>query len=343
MDDDNVIIEKHWTSILILQKLLIEIEALLDRKENILEQLRLSHFENIQHVGELYQPKGRLFIRTTEKEFSQNNENRIHEHEEDHNQLKNSREKLLLKIGSSIKELNDMMDSDPLYCLKRAVARTINFESRFGIEEAYRGQWLFHNTPTHALLQRGPTCGMVALVTVARSRGLEVTVDQVLDTGRRLGVTSRGEMFSADWMASLARDLMPGATVRLEAASLLEDTPGLLRLLLGAGLVLIPYDCAANSAVCLAGGEKAHWGVVTGLLVPGPGPPPPRLDKGTLRGLSSYHLITEALLEEEETLARVKEDRVKLVVRQSKTLELELYNRSTKNLVGPTSALQRQM
>ena len=99
MDGDNVIIEKHWTSILILQKLLIEIEALLDRKENILEQLRLSHFENIQHVGELYQPKGRLFIRTTEKEFSQNNENRIHEHEEDHNQLKNSREKLLLKIG----------------------------------------------------------------------------------------------------------------------------------------------------------------------------------------------------------------------------------------------------
>ena len=42
MDDDNVIIGKHWTSILILQKLLIEIEALLDRKRNILEQLRLS-------------------------------------------------------------------------------------------------------------------------------------------------------------------------------------------------------------------------------------------------------------------------------------------------------------
>ena len=222
-----------------------------------------------------------------------------------------------------------MMDADPLYCLKRAIARTINLESRFGIDEAYRGQWLVHNNPTPALLQRGPTCGMVALVMVARSRGLELTLDQVLDTGRRLGVTSRGEMFSADWMALLAREVMPKeATVRLDDASLLEDTPGLLRLLLGAGMVLVPYDCAANSAVCLAGGDKAHWGVVTGLLVPGPGPPPPWLTRGTLGGLSSHHLVTQAVLEDEETLARVKEDRVKLVVRQSKTLELEIYNRS---------------
>ena len=323
-----MIIGKHWTSILILQKLLNEIEALLGRKEIIIERLRHSHFGNIQNVGELYQPIGRLLVRTTEKELHQNIENRIHEQEVDHDQLINSREKLLLKIRSNINELNDMMDADPLYCLKRAIARTINLESRFGIDEAYRGQWLVHNTPTPALLQRGPTCGMVALVMVARSRGLELTLDQVLDTGRRLGVTSRGEMFSADWMASLAREVMPGAEVRLEAASLLEDTPRLLRLLLGAGLVLVPYDCAANSAVCLAGGDKAHWGVVTGLLVPGHGPPPPRLTRGTLGGLSSHHLVTQAVLEDEETLARVKEDRVKLVVRQSKTLELEIYNRS---------------
>jgi len=136
-------------------------------------------------------------------------------------------------------------------------------------------------------------------------------------------------MFSADWMALLAREVMPKeATVRLEDASLLEDTPGLLRLLLGAGMVLVPYDCAANSAVCLAGGEKAHWGVVTGLLLPSPAAPHTRYTQGTLGGLSSYHLVTETLLEEEETLARVKEGKVKLVVRQSKSLELELYDRS---------------
>ena len=329
MDDDNVIIGKHWTSILILQKLLIEIEALLDRKKNILEQLKPSHIENIQNEGELFVQIGRLFIRTTQKEISQNNEKRRHEHELDHNQLKNNRERLLLKIGNSINDLNDMMESDPLYCLKRAVARTVSLERRLGLDEGSRGQWLVHNSPTPALLQHGPTCGMVALVMVARSRGLEVTVDQVLDIGRRLGVTSRGEMFSADWMALLAREVMPKeATVRLEDASLLEDTPGLLRLLLGAGMVLVPYDCAANSAVCLAGGEKAHWGVVTGLLLPGPAPHT-RYTQGTLGGLSSYHLVTETLLEEEETLARVKEGKVKLVVRQSKSLELELYDRFT--------------
>ena len=328
-----MIIGKHWTSILILQKLLIEIEALLDRKRNILEQLRPSHIENIQNEGELFLQIGRLFIKTTNKKFSQNNEKRRHEHEVDHNQLKNNRERLLLKIGNSINDLNDMMESDPLYCLKRAVARTVNLERCFGIDEAFRGQWLVHNSPTPALLQRGPTCGMVAIVMVARSRGLEVTVDQVLDIGRRLGVTSRGEMFSADWMASLAREVMPKeATVRLEDASLLEDTPGLLRLLLGAGLVLVPYDCAPNSAVCLAGGEKAHWGVVTGLLLPGPAPPHTRYTRGTLGGLTSYHLVTETLLAEEETLARVKEGKVKLVVRQSKSLELELYDRFTNKL-----------
>jgi len=190
MDDDNVIIGKHWTSILILQKLLIEIEALLDRKKNILEQLKPSHIENIQNEGELFVQIGRLFIRTTQKEISQNNEKRRHEHELDHNQLKNNRERLLLKIGNSINDLNDMMESDPLYCLKRAVARTVSLERGLGLDEGSRDQWLVHNSPTPAVLQHGPTCGMVALVMVARSRGLKVTVDQVLDIGRRLGVTT---------------------------------------------------------------------------------------------------------------------------------------------------------
>ena len=324
-----MIIGRQWTSILILQKLLLEIEALLERKEKLLEQIGFSHLNNnIKNAGELFYPVGRLFIRSNEEEFSQNNAKRIQEHELDHSQLKINKEKLLLKLSDSINDLNDMMESDPHYCLKRALARKMNLESRFGLDETHRGRWLVHNTPTAAQLQSGPTCGLVALVTVARARGLELRVDQVLDTGRRLGLTSRGEMFSADWMASLAREVMPEARVRLEAASMLEDTPGLLRLLLGAGLVLVPYDCAANSAVCLAGGEKAHWAVVTGLVVEaGPGSPQ---TGASLGGLSSHHLVTRAMLEEEETLAHlatVNRDRVKLVVRQSKTLELEIYNR----------------
>ena len=331
--ENYVIIERHWTSILIIQKLLLEIEALLKRKENILEQLRRSRNENIQNpnVGEIFRPVGRLYFRTNEEELSLTYETRINEQESEVKELNSNKEKLLLKIGNCISDLNGMMEFDPLYCLKRAISRRVNFESRFGLADLQHRQWLVHNTATPALLQHGPTCGMVALVVAARTRGLDLTVDQVLEAGRRLGVTSRGEMFSAEWMASLAREVMPGMEVRLEDASMMEDTPRLLGQLLDGGLVLVPYDCAATSAVCLAGGERAHWGVVTGLLLPRPGRhahPLSQLTAGTLGGLSSYHLVTQGLLEDEEALSRVEEGKVQLVVRQSKSLELEIYDRT---------------
>ena len=52
--------------------------------------------------------------------------------------------------------------------------------------------------------------------------------------------------------------------VRVERVDLLLDTAWLVELLQSGGLVVLPYDCAPDSSVCLAAGHRAHWGVLTG-------------------------------------------------------------------------------
>ena len=73
---------------------------------------------------------------------------------------------------------------------------------------------------------------------------------------------------------------------------------------------------------------KAHWGVVTGLLLP---PPPPPPGATPLAGCEGHYLLGggagAGAGQLEAVLATVTEDRVRLVVRQSKSLELEIYDR----------------
>ena len=98
---------------------------------------------------------------------------------------------------------------------------------------------------------------------VAGILGRDVSTDLLLETGRARGFTRQGEMFSVWDMAMLAREVLD-TEVRVERAELLEDERRVLRLLRAGGLVVIPYDCAPDSSVCLASGHRAHWGVVTG-------------------------------------------------------------------------------
>ena len=71
---------------------------------------------------------------------------------------------------------------------------------------------------------------------------------------------------------------------------------------------------------------KAHWGVVTGLLLPTPSPPP---GATPLPGCEGHYLLGggAGAGQLEAVLATLTEDRVRLVVRQSKSLELEIYDR----------------
>ena len=179
---------------------------------------------------------------------------------------------------------------------------------------------------------------------------------------RQVGVTLQGELFSAAWLARLAR--AAGLEAAVAEAGALLDTAWLLGLLASPGLVLVPYDCSATGAVCLERGHKgrlmknvittlnqyilrtslnffiddlfycwyfmvapkAHWGVVTGLLLPTPSPPP---GATPLAGCEGHYLLGggAGAGQREAVLATVTEDRVRLVVRQSKSLELEIYDR----------------
>ena len=73
---------------------------------------------------------------------------------------------------------------------------------------------------------------------------------------------------------------------------------------------------------------KAHWGVVTGLVLPTPSPPP---GATPLAGCEGHYLLGggagAGAGQREAVLATLTEDRVRLVVRQSKSLELEIYDR----------------
>ena len=73
---------------------------------------------------------------------------------------------------------------------------------------------------------------------------------------------------------------------------------------------------------------KAHWGVVTGLVLPTPSPPP---GATPLAGCEGHYLLGggagAGAGQLEAALATVTEDRVRLVVRQSKSLELQIYDR----------------
>ena len=69
-----------------------------------------------------------------------------------------------------------------------------------------------------------------------------------------MGVTLQGELFSAAWLARLAR--AAGLEAAVAGAGALVDTARLLGLLASPGLVLVPFDCSATGAVCLERGHK---------------------------------------------------------------------------------------
>ena len=93
-------------------------------------------------------------------------------------------------------------------------------------------------------------------------------------------------MFSAANMATLASWLLHPATATLETSSKLLDTrywhlssfvmcciysalfPSWLLETLTAGCrLLVPYDCGHNHGPALCGGRKAHWALVTGVVL----------------------------------------------------------------------------
>merc|ERR1711976_93211 len=123
----------------------------------------------------------------------------------------------------------------------------------------------------------------------------------------------------------MVRTVLPDVSVTLDHVDMLLDTDWLLDLVTRGGVVMVPYDCAANSSVCMERGHKAHWGVITGILLPTKSKPHNE-NCSKMEGFNGYYQLSSVQIE--DTSKEIVEDQVKVVVRQSKTLELEFYNRS---------------
>lgn len=145
---------------------------------------------------------------------------------------------------------------------------------------------------TRPVIQHGPMCGIVALtmaLDTIRSKSSSNPGPQTLGTGsssvlpseiqldtshpqrilefaKEAGFTKKGEMFSAEYMRSIAEHYLRVNAKIVNFESL--HTASLLELLVSKpDAVLVPYDADKDHAPCQAKGHKAHWCVLVGFAL----------------------------------------------------------------------------
>ncbi|KAL6267162.1 UPF0692 protein CG33108 [Pogonomyrmex barbatus] len=115
------------------------------------------------------------------------------------------------------------------------------------------------------ILQDGPQCGLVALSMASQEYTKPVSVNQLLAEARVRGFTQHGEVYSVDFMGTLAAEYLPDHKPDILVD--LQQCPDTLTHALAHGaMVLIPYDSDFNHAPCLKKGHKAHWALLVGLI-----------------------------------------------------------------------------
>lgn len=108
-------------------------------------------------------------------------------------------------------------------------------------------------------------CGLVALAMASKEYTKPVPVGQLLAEARVRGFTQHGEVYSVDFMSTLAAEHLPDH--RPEILVDLQNCPdAITHALAHAAMVLIPYDADFNHAPCLKRGHKAHWALLVGLI-----------------------------------------------------------------------------
>ena len=125
----------------------------------------------------------------------------------------------------------------------------------------------------HTRLQAGPSCGLAAAWIASDALGGGGTdVDEpaiaaaLLDGAKaRCGPENQGEMFDARDLASVAEEVLP---VQVSACSVAgeEGAVRLVHHVAGGGAALVPYDVDASGDPTEAGGSKAHWCAIVGIV-----------------------------------------------------------------------------
>ncbi|KAM3911831.1 actin maturation protease isoform 2-T2 [Leptodactylus fuscus] len=130
-------------------------------------------------------------------------------------------------------------------------------------------KWVLYNQHIPSLIQEGPQCGLVALWMAGGMLGIkhEVTLDSIVQVATSRGFTIHGEMFSADNMSCLAEEVF-GCCCELLTGGMEGANQERILSHLTAGLpVLIPYDEDFNHEPCQRRGHRAHWAVISGVLL----------------------------------------------------------------------------
>ncbi|XP_041354360.1 UPF0692 protein C19orf54-like [Gigantopelta aegis] len=121
--------------------------------------------------------------------------------------------------------------------------------------------------PVSPILQNGPACGIVALAMSASLLGKpHIKTQHIFNRSRELNVSKQGELFSVEYMKTLAQDTLHCPAMVSGVCGDVERQLIVKSLLQGA-VLLIPYDSDKNHRPCLKKGHKAHWALITGFFL----------------------------------------------------------------------------
>lgn len=129
--------------------------------------------------------------------------------------------------------------------------------------------WLLINNPVPSLIQDGPQCGLVALWMAGHllDASEAVSLEKIVNCAVKNNYTAQGEMFSGDNMVNLAKEVFTCHGELLTDGLMGSNRSRILSHLKAGYPVLIPYDEDFNHEPCLKKGHRAHWAVLTGVLL----------------------------------------------------------------------------
>lgn len=92
-----------------------------------------------------------------------------------------------------------------------------------------------------------------------------VSVENLLAEARVRGYTQHGEVYSVDYMSTLAAEQLPDHKPEI-LIDVQSNQESIINPMTQGALILIPYDADFNHAPCLKHGHKAHWALLVGLI-----------------------------------------------------------------------------
>lgn len=126
--------------------------------------------------------------------------------------------------------------------------------------------------PVKPVLQNGPVCGLVALSMASQVTNENcASPDEIFSEALKQGFSKQGEIFSVSFMEKLSNHFLDCPVEKLnlknDPLSQKDDEIEIVSHLLQQSILLVPYDADKNHSPCQRKGHKAHWAVITGIVL----------------------------------------------------------------------------